>query len=155
MLQRTGDYAVRMHSIDLLDDDCFALRQASRHISKLYEHHLSAVDITPTQFTILGTLVVSDGLTMADLAKAMVMDRTTLVRALQPLLRRGLVATSADRKRQRRLQVVLTAHGSQKLDDAAVHWAAAQASFEREFGSQQAAHLRSELFRMTRDTSES
>ncbi|KWZ52616.1 hypothetical protein WK57_26500 [Burkholderia ubonensis] len=48
-----------MHSIDLLDDDCFALRQASRHISKLYEHHLSAVDITPTQFTILGTLVVS------------------------------------------------------------------------------------------------
>ncbi|KVM76528.1 MarR family transcriptional regulator [Burkholderia ubonensis] len=120
-----------MHSIDLLDDDCFALRQASRHISKLYEHHLSAVDITPTQFTILGTLVVSDGLTMADLAKAMVMDRTTLVRALQPLLRRGLVATSADRKRQRRLQVVLTAHGSQKLDDAAVHWAAAQASFER------------------------
>ncbi|WP_063551695.1 MarR family winged helix-turn-helix transcriptional regulator [Burkholderia territorii] len=144
-----------MHSIDLLDDDCFALRQASRHISKLYEHHLSAVDITPTQFSILGTLAVCDGLTMAELAKAMVMDRTTLVRALQPLLRRGLVATAAEGKRPRRFQVVLTAHGSQKLADAAVHWAAAQARFEREFGSRQAAHLRSELFRMTRDTSDS
>ncbi|MFJ1209811.1 MarR family winged helix-turn-helix transcriptional regulator [Burkholderia pyrrocinia] len=144
-----------MHSIDLLDDDCFALRQASRHISKLYEHHLSAVDITPTQFSILGTLAVRAGLTMAELAKAMVMDRTTLVRALQPLLRRGLVATPAEGKRRRRLQIVLTAHGSKKLDEAAVHWAAAQASFERDFGSQQAAHLRRELFRMTHDASDS
>ncbi|KWF26138.1 MarR family winged helix-turn-helix transcriptional regulator [Burkholderia pseudomultivorans] len=143
-----------MHSIHLLDDDCFALRQASRHISKLYEYHLSTVDITPTQFSILGMLAVSAGLTMAELAKAMVMDRTTLVRALKPLQRRGLVATSAEGKRQRRLQIVLTVRGSKKLDDAAVHWAAAQASFEREFGAQQAAHLRSELFRMTHDTSD-
>ncbi|NTX28047.1 MarR family transcriptional regulator [Burkholderia pyrrocinia] len=144
-----------MHSIDLLDDDCFALRQASRHISKLYEHHLSAVDITPTQFSLLGTLAVTAGMTMAELAKAMVMDRTTLVRALKPLLRRGLVAAPAEGKRHRRLQVVLTAHGSKKLAEAAVHWAAAQASFERDFGSQQAAHLRRELFRMTHDASDS
>lgn len=92
---------------------------------------------------------------MAELAKAMVMDRTTLVRALQPLLRRGLVVTPAEGKRRRRLQIVLTAHGSKKLDEAAVHWAAAQASFERDFGSQQAAHLRRELFRMTHDASDS
>lgn len=144
-----------MHSINLLDDDCFALRQASRHISKRYEHYLSAVDITPTQFSILSMLAVSAGLTMVELAKAMVMDRTTLVRALKPLLRRGLVATVIETKRRRQLQVVLTAHGSQKRDEAAVHWAAAQASFERDFGARQAAHLRSELFRMTHDTSDS
>ncbi|MDR0243053.1 MAG: MarR family transcriptional regulator [Burkholderia sp.] len=144
-----------MHSIDLLDDDCFALRQASRHISKLYEHHLSAVDITPTQFSILGMLAVGAGLTMVELAKAMVMDRTTLVRALKPLLRRGLVAAPAEGQRRRRLQVVLTAQGAKKLDEATAHWAAAQASFERDFGAQQAAYLRRELFRMTLDTSDS
>ncbi|KVS39917.1 MarR family winged helix-turn-helix transcriptional regulator [Burkholderia ubonensis] len=143
-----------MHSIDLIDDDCFALRQASRHISKLYEHHLSAVDITPTQFSILSMLAVSAGLTMVELAKAMVMDRTTLVRALKPLLRRGLVATVTETKHRRQLQVVLTTGGLQKLNEAAVHWAAAQASFERDFGSLQAAHLRRELFRMTHDTSD-
>ncbi|MBZ5790497.1 MarR family transcriptional regulator [Burkholderia contaminans] len=143
-----------MHSIDLLDDDCFALRQASRHISKLYEHHLSAVDITPTQFSLLGMLAASAGLTMAELAKAMVMDRTTLVRALKPLLRRGLVATPAEGRGRRRLQIVLTTHGAQKLDEAAVHWTAAQARFERDFGSRQAAHLRRELFRMTHDASD-
>jgi hypothetical protein len=69
---------------DLKDDDCFALRQASRHISKLYELYLSEVGITPTQFSILRTLGHFPSLTMAELATAMAMDRTTLVRALKP-----------------------------------------------------------------------
>ncbi|KVN29525.1 MarR family transcriptional regulator [Burkholderia pyrrocinia] len=144
-----------MHSSDLPNDDCFALRQASRHISKRYEHHLSAVGITPTQFSILSTLGRWRSLTMVELAKAMVMDRTTLVRVLKPLLRRGLVAAPAEGRNHRRLQVVLTPQGAKKLDEAAVHWAAAQASFEREFGPQEAAHLRRELFRMTRDAPDS
>ncbi|SOE87794.1 hypothetical protein SAMN05446935_8453 [Burkholderia sp. YR290] len=36
-----------------------------------------------------------------------------------------------------------------KPDEAVVHWATAQAYFERSFGKQQAAHLRTELFHMT------
>jgi DNA-binding MarR family transcriptional regulator len=142
-----------MHSSNLTDDDCFALRQASRHISKLYEHHLSAAGITPTQFSILRTLKRCPNLTMAELAKAMVMDRTTLVRALKPLLRRELVVAPADGQSKRRLRVVLTRSGSAKLDEAAAYWAAAQASFEHRFGQQQATYLRSELFRMTSDLS--
>jgi DNA-binding MarR family transcriptional regulator len=91
-------------------------------------------------------------LTMAELAKAMVMDRTTLVRALRPLLRRGLVvAAHVEGQRDRRLQVVLTRNGLAKLDEAAAHWEAAQASFERGFGKQRATHLRNELFHMTSD----
>ena len=91
---------------------------------------------------------------MAELARAMVMDRTTLVRALQPLYRRGFVAAPAEGQGNRRLRVVLTSGGATKLDEAVAHWAAAQASFERSFGPQQAAHLRSELFRMTSDLSD-
>lgn len=140
-----------MHSDDLQNDDCFALRQASRHISKLYERHLSEAGITPTQFSILATLGRCSKLTMADLSHAMVMDRTTLVRLLKPLLRRGFVASPGEGQSNRRLRFVLTADGRAKLDEAAAHWAAAQASFERSFGQQQAAHLRSELFRMTGD----
>lgn len=138
-----------MHSRDHPSDYCFALRQASRHISKLYERYLSEAGITPTQFSILGTLSGRSSLTMAELAKVMVMDRTTLVRALQPMFRRGFVAVPAEGQNRRRLRVVLTSRGLTKLDEAAAHWAAAQASFERSFGSQQAAYLQSELFRMT------
>ena len=88
---------------------------------------------------------------MAELAREMVMDRTTLVRALQPMLRRGLVTAPAEEHGNGRLRLILTASGAAKLEQAAVHWAAAQASFERSFGQQQAAHLRDELFRMTSD----
>ena len=143
-----------MHSNDLQDDDCFALRQASRHISKLYERHLSEAGITPTQFSILRTVSQRPSLTMARLAKAMVMDRTTLVRALKPLLQRGLVVTPSEGQGRRRIRVVLTRRGSAKLDEAVVHWATAQARFERSFGKQQATHLRTELFRMTGNVSE-
>ena len=139
---------------DLQDDDCFALRQASRHISKLYERHLSEAGITPTQFSILRTVSQRPSLTMARLAKAMVMDRTTLVRALKPLLQRGLVVASFEGQGRRRLRVVLTRRGSTTLDEAVVHWATAQARFERSFGKQQATHLRTELFRMTGNVSE-
>ena len=110
-----------MHSNDLQDDDCFALRQASRHISKLYERHLSEAGITPTQFSILRTLGRCPSLTMARLAKAMV-DGTTLVRALKPLLQRGLVVAPSEGQSHRRLQVVLKKRGLTKLDEAAVHW---------------------------------
>jgi DNA-binding MarR family transcriptional regulator len=65
------------------------------------------------------------------------------------------VATPAEGQSNRRLRVVLTRKGSAKREEAAPHWAAAQASFERSFGQQQAAYLRNELFRMTSDLSES
>src|ERR1700743_884553 len=96
-------------------DDCFALRQAARHISQLYERHLSEVRITPTQFSIVSALNRLPGMTMAELAHAMVMERTTLVRVLQPLLRSGLVASEQFGTCHRRLHVSLTESGRAKL----------------------------------------
>jgi DNA-binding MarR family transcriptional regulator len=132
-------------------DDCFAVRQAARHISNLYERHLSVVGITPTQFSVLSTLSRNPKSTMIQLANALVMDRTTLVRVLKPLLRDDLVVAPAEEQSSRRLRLMLTERGRNKLDQATAHWRAAQASFEFSFGQQQAEHLRSELFRITRD----
>lgn len=130
-------------------DDCFAVRQAARHLSQLYERHLSAAGLTPTQFSILGELGRMSSLTMAELARSMVMERTTLVRALRPLLRAALV-TDAPHDRERRRRLALTAEGRVRLDAAHVHWRAAQDEFEHRFGAQRAAWLRRELFRITR-----
>jgi DNA-binding MarR family transcriptional regulator len=142
-----------MHTQSPENDDCFAVRQAARHISQLYERHLSEVDITPTQFSILSTLGRDSSLTMVELAQAMVMDRTTLVRVLGRLLRSGFVANEPDGQGKRRFQLVLTSSGHSKLEEAMVRWRAAQDEFERKFGHQQAAYLRRELFRVTRDVS--
>src|SRR5260221_12183835 len=101
-------------------DDCFAIRQGARRVSQLYERHLSEVHITPTQFSILGALKSDSSLTMVELARAMMMDRTTLVRALGPLLRSGFVASEPDGQNERRLRLVLTISGRAKLDEAMV-----------------------------------
>jgi DNA-binding MarR family transcriptional regulator len=135
-------------------DDCFAVRQAARHLSKLYERHLSKVGMTPTQFSLLNTLSRHPRSTMIELANTLVMDRTTLVRVLKPLLRDGLVATYAEGQGDRRLRLMLTERGREKISEATVYWRAAQASFESTFGHDEAAHLRSELFRVTRDASD-
>jgi DNA-binding MarR family transcriptional regulator len=142
-----------MHTSSHENDDCFAIRQAARHISQLYERHLSEADLTPTQFSILVALRHGVNLTMLELAQLMVMDRTTLVRALRPLLRNRLIADEPDGQGTRRLQLTLTRNGQAKLDQAMTHWLAAQDEFERKFGAPQAATLRRELFRLTRDVS--
>ncbi|MGF6770557.1 DNA-binding MarR family transcriptional regulator [Paraburkholderia sp. GAS199] len=134
-------------------DDCFAIRQAARHISQLYERHLSAAQITPTQFNILAILKRGARLTMVELAQAMVMDRTTLVRAVRPLIRDEFIVSQPDDEGSRRLHLFLTDSGYAKLQEAMTYWVAAQEEFERKFGHQQASDLRSELFRVTRDVS--
>ncbi|POR51146.1 MarR family transcriptional regulator [Paraburkholderia eburnea] len=137
-------------------DDCFAVRQAARHLSQLYERHLSAAGLTPTQFSILGALgaaAVAGGeasLTMAQLSRTMVMERTTLVRALRPLLRGALVEDMAQARECRRRRLALTQAGRERLTEANVHWRAAQDEFERRFGPRRAAWLRRELLRITR-----
>jgi DNA-binding MarR family transcriptional regulator len=138
-----------MHTRLFRHDDCFALRQAARHISQLYERHLSAAGITPTQFSIVSALESAPDMTMAELAQAMVMERTTVVRVLQPLLRSGLISAELGGRCQRRLQLTLTQSGQSRLADARRHWQAAQDEFEAKFGRRQAARLRRELFRLT------
>ncbi|HEY1744833.1 MAG TPA: MarR family winged helix-turn-helix transcriptional regulator [Granulicella sp.] len=140
-----------MHSDNAPDDDHFAIRQAARHVSKLYEHYLSRAGMTPTQHDVLVTVARISNPTMTDLAGAMVMDRTTVVRGLRVLLARGLLFTATDKACGRHLIIGITPKGREKLEEAAVYWEAAQAVFERSFGSEQATYLRKELFRITMD----
>jgi DNA-binding MarR family transcriptional regulator len=136
----------------LLDDDCFAIRQAARHVSQIYDRHLSNVGLTITQFSLLGRLKRTGPMTMKQIAEAMRMQRTTLVRTIQPLRRDGLVSSEALGADARTLLISLTAEGEQRLAASRAHWYAAQAEFEHRFGEERAAALRSELFAITRDS---
>ena len=132
------------------EDDCFAIRQAARYVTQLYDRHLGRVGLKTTQFSIMFHLRRRKWMTMKELADAMVMERTTLVRAIQPLQRDGLVYTEASRSNRRVLTVMLTTAGEERLMEARDHWHAAQNEFEQRFGTQRAANLRDELFDMTK-----
>jgi DNA-binding MarR family transcriptional regulator len=86
---------------------------------------------------------------MVDLAEAMVMERTTLVRAMKPLQRDGLVIAESAEHDGRTLLFSLTEKGETIFDQAALAWRAAQSEFEEKFGHARAKALRSELFSIT------
>ncbi|HZZ09184.1 MAG TPA: MarR family winged helix-turn-helix transcriptional regulator [Paraburkholderia sp.] len=137
----------------LFDDDCFAIRQAARYVSQLYDRHLGQVGLTITQFSLLGRLKRAGPMTMRQLADVMRMQRTTLVRTIQPLRRNGLVSSDTPGVDARALSITLTAAGAERLQAGRQHWYAAQAEFEHRFGEARAAALRTELFAMTHDSS--
>ncbi|MCC8393018.1 MarR family transcriptional regulator [Paraburkholderia sp. MMS20-SJTR3] len=129
--------------------NCFALRQAARHVTQIYERHLSGVGLTAAQFTILAKLARTPNQPVADLADSMVMERTTLVRAMKPLQRDGLVAAEPAEHDGRTLLFSLTEQGETRFDQAAVAWRGAQQEFETKFGRARAKTLRAELFSIT------
>lgn len=135
-----------------IEDDCFAIRQAARFVSQLYDRHLARVGLTITQFSLMGRLNRLGPMTMKQLAEAMHMQRTTLVRTIQPLRRNGLVSSEALGADGRALSIALTAAGEERLNASREHWYAAQAEFEHRFGEQRAAALRGELFAITQDS---
>lgn len=69
------------------------------------------------------------------------MERTSLVRAIAPLEKSGLIVKSPP-KHGRALEFKLTDQGAQKIRDATPLWKAAQEDFENTFGKEKAASLR-------------
>jgi len=132
--------------------NCFAARQASRHLTKLYERHLADAEVTSAQFSILVALDEAGEMTMNELAKAMVMDRTTLLRAIQPLRRQELVISRPSADDGRRMLLSLSAAGARRLKKALALWSNAQQEFESTIGSGEAARLRRGLLALARRT---
>lgn len=123
-----------------------AVRQAARHVSQFYDQCISPSGLRGTQFSILARLQRRGPLTINALAQALVMDRTTLGRNIQPLEREGLIATRPGRSDRRSKELHLTEAGEARLRAAMPRWTAAQARFEAAFGAGRAAELR-ELMR--------
>lgn len=139
-----------MEKPSLADEcNCFALRQAARYVTQIYERHLAPIGVTTAQYTILGKLKHAPDMSIATLANAMVMDRTTLVRALKPLLRDGLVVSESSKGDARAQVYRLSKEGEKLRLAAAVLWRAAQTEFEGSVGAQRAKLLRTELFDLT------
>jgi DNA-binding MarR family transcriptional regulator len=125
--------------------NCFALRSAARHTCQLYDQFLAPIGLRTTQFSILAKLKRKGPLTIGELAADMVMDRTTMGRAIQPLERDGLIRIEAPASDRRVKGVHLTKAGERRLQEALKAWSRAQARFQADFGVGRAADLRALL----------
>jgi DNA-binding MarR family transcriptional regulator len=128
------------------------MRKAARRLSALYDQSIAETGLKSTQFAILAELATgAEAPTMAELAAALVMDRSALGHNLRPLEREGLVTWSEGETDRRRKHVALTTAGKAKLREALKGWKRAQQRFEAVFGAEEAALLRSTLLRIAHD----
>ena len=124
-----------------------ALRKASRRLTQLYDTALEPTGLRSTQFAILVELAdrSTDPPTLAELADALAIDRSSLGHNLRPLEREGLVVLREGAADRRRRHIALTSKGKGKWREGLRLWQVAQDRFEHVFGRSEAAALRATL----------
>ncbi|AOH87170.1 hypothetical protein AWL63_23670 (plasmid) [Sphingomonas panacis] len=112
------------------------LRKASRAFARLGDQTLAPCGMTAVQFTILRSIENRgpDGWPLSKLAETMLMERTTLYRALSPMKRAGWIEISNPNAGRVKV-VAATAGGRLAFERANALWAQAQARILTAFGT--------------------
>lgn len=103
----------------------FNVRKASRVLARAYDEAFAHCDLKSTQFPILVVLHNLGAVPLQKLALLLDIERTTLIRNLKPLKRRGLVETKTGDGRRVQL-VAITDVGEELLQEAMPGWAKLQ-----------------------------
>ncbi len=100
---------------------CFNLRKATRVVTQLFDEAMRSTGLRGTQFSLLAHTYAMGPITVTGLAEAMVTDRTTLARNLEPLEKNGLLKVEPGEDRRMRI-VSITEEGRKKLAEAFPLW---------------------------------
>lgn len=103
-------------------------------MARVYEGALAKAGLTSTQFAVLRALERQGGaLPLSRLAEELVLERTSLYRAIAPLERDALVkVTGTEDRRAKALH--LTPSGRRRIAAALPHWTKAHAAFVGGYG---------------------
>jgi DNA-binding MarR family transcriptional regulator len=97
---------------------------AARILLRRYDQKLKVYGVTVQQFALLSAIRFHPMVPVADLAPKVAMDRTSLIRSLDLLQKKGLVCRAAGMGNTRRCS--LTEAGNSLLDSLFDEWSAAQ-----------------------------
>lgn len=112
---------------------CFNLRKATRVVTQLFDDKLCPSGVRATQFSILWVIGGAQSAPINDLARKLVMDRTTLTHNLKPLEQQGLIESKPGEDRRTRY-VALTAQGRNTLEQVLPLWQETQAEVVEQLG---------------------
>lgn len=121
---------------DRLLSECalFDIQRASRVVRGLYNAHLRSAGITISQWSLLRNIAALQPVRIGRLGEALAMERTSVTRLVEPLIKAGLARSSAgEDKRVRNLE--LTPRGVAKIRSGEKHWRAAQRELLETLGS--------------------
>ena len=123
---------------------CFNLRWVTRAVTQFYDAEMRRHGIRPTQGSILRALNAKESWSMAQLSDWLGMDRTTLVRNLQPLQRDGFVK-SVGGGRGNRVELTITAKGRKQIEKLTPAWKSAQSAVVKTLGERRWSAILSDL----------
>ena len=108
--------------------DCLLLNtvMAARAMTRRYDAQLQRFGVSVVQFSVLMVLSQERDEPVSRMAERIAMDRTTLIRNLELLTRKGLVSAAPAEKGNGR-SFRLTAEGKRLAEELVPHWQAAQA----------------------------
>ncbi|MDR5798407.1 MarR family transcriptional regulator [Caballeronia sp. LZ008] len=125
--------------------NCFAVRKASRQISRLYDSHLEPSGLRITQFLTLAALREVGSTPVNALAERLDIERTAMGKMVGFLERDGFVTIKPSPTDGRSRLVELTKEGRRLHERAAPLWQEAQREFEQLNGADNVLELRERL----------
>jgi DNA-binding MarR family transcriptional regulator len=127
---------------------CLHVRRAARAATRLYDDALRPTGLTNGQFTLLMLVAGDPSVGMSALAEALAMDQSTVVAAVKPLVRDGLLSVSTHPQDKRARTLCVTLRGRDRLGKAMPLWEAAQAEMTRRVAAADLPRLREDLSAM-------
>lgn len=129
--------------------ECPALRvrQASRVLARRFDDELAKFGLLSSQLPVLAAtaLFAEAGVSMSNLATALLMDRTTLTRSIQPLERAQFLRVGRSPEDARTKIVVITRAGEQMIEAIYPVWERAVRHVKKSLGTQMLAELHAGL----------
>ena len=122
----------------------FNFRKDARAVTQLFDKTLQPSGVRSTQLGLLLAAGIYEKSTMSELAEVIVADRTTLTRALKPLIRQGLLKNIPG-KDKRKNGISLTPKGHRVIRKAGPYWKKAQDQVVKGFGKEQWEDFRHKL----------
>ena len=123
---------------------CHKVRMAARAVTRAYDAALRSVGLRATQFAVLVTVAIEGAVSITALAQALGMDRSTLTRNVQPLVKEGLLVVGREGWHRSRT-VEITEQGRARVREAVPLWERAQARLQRQLGAPQWASVHQSL----------
>jgi DNA-binding MarR family transcriptional regulator len=126
---------------------CTTLRKAARAVGRVYDEALAGAGMTTAQFAILRHVARGGSVPLSRLADSLVMDRTSLYRALAPVEAKGWIAVSPGAGKAKLAS--LTPEGRAALAGAEDDWVEVQERIVGTMGAEQWTALQAGLRALT------
>jgi DNA-binding MarR family transcriptional regulator len=116
------------------------ITRTSRAVVSLWDRALKPSGLTGNQFHILSVLVASGEMNIKNLSRIVGMDATTVTRAIQPLIREGVLQTKVGVDARQRI-LHITARGRKQFQKALPLWEQVQKNVVNHFGNHEWADM--------------